>query len=317
MAETFLTTVSQMFILFTLVGIGFAMRRKGVMSDEFDAKLSFLVINVAMPAMIISSVLSSSKLPSSHTIGEILLWGTACYLFVIVVAVIVAHVLRTDAKTRGTLEYLMVFGNVGFIGFPVLNCIFGPEAVLYGAVFNIPATFFTWSAGVIMLSMRDGDEGDSSIKERLIGLGKAMLSPCMLSCFAALALIILHITDSGVVGQTFAFAGQLCVPGAMLIVGSSIGKMPIKEMFSNARPYVAALFRLLVIPFAVYFVFSFFVSDHLLLGVITICAAMPAASSGTMMCIDFGGNLKTMTQGTFLTTVFSLGTIPTVAAVLV
>ncbi|MGN0045734.1 MAG: AEC family transporter [Eggerthellaceae bacterium] len=314
---TFYTTASQMIILFTLVGIGFAMRRKGVMNDEFDGKLSFLVINVAMPAMIISSVLGSSDLPSTHTICEILMWGTACYIFVIFVAIIVANVLRTDAKTRGTLEYLMVFGNVGFIGFPVLNCIFGPEAVLYGAVFNIPATFFTWSAGVLMLSMREKGEKKASAKETLIGLGKAMMSPCMISCFAALALIMGHVTDSGVIGQTFEFAGQLCVPGAMLIVGSSIGKMPLKEMFTNARPYVATLFRLLVIPFAVYFVFSFFITDHLLLGVITICAAMPAASSGTMMCIDFGGNLKTMTQGTFLSTVFSLGTIPTVAAVLI
>ena len=191
------------------------------------------------------------------------------------------------------------------------------KAVLYGAVFNIPATFFTWSAGVLMLSMREKGEKKASTKETLIGLGKAMMSPCMISCFAALALIMGHVTDSGVIGQTFEFAGQLCVPGAMLIVGSSIGKMPLKEMFTNARPYVATLFRLLVIPFAVYFVFSFFITDHLLLGVITICAAMPAASSGTMMCIDFGGNLKTMTQGTFLSTVFSLGTIPTVAAVLI
>lgn len=315
--STFVTTASQMFILFSLIIAGFVMRKKGVMDDSFDKKLSYVVINVAMPAMIISSVLSAEKLPDMHTIGEILIWGTACYVLLIFVAIIVANVMRTDAKTRGTLEYLMVFGNVAFIGFPVLNCIFGPEAVVYGAVFNIPATFFTWSAGVIMLSLRDEEAEESSAKSKLMNLGKAMISPCMLSCFAALVLIYFNVTDFGVVGHTFSFMGQMCTPGAMLVAGSSIGRLNMKEMITSGTSYVATFVRLLVIPFAVYFVFSFFITDHLLLGVITICAAMPAASSGTMMCIDYGGNLKAMSQGTFLTTVFSMGTIPAVAAILI
>ncbi|WP_350454304.1 AEC family transporter [Slackia heliotrinireducens] len=314
----FVSAANQMAILFVVIGLGFFARKRGMMDDGFDKKLSAVVINICMPALIVASVLTSDSLPSTNTLLQILGWSTVAYLMIIGIALIVGHLIRTDARRRGTLEYLMTFGNVGFIGFPVLHAIFGAQGVLYGAVLNIPSTIFTWSAGVMMLCARDGGDGsDSMLKAQLKQMAKALISPCIISCYVALALVLLHVTDSGFFGSTTSLIGQMTTPGAMLVIGSSLAKLPVKQMLTNVSPYIGSAVRLILVPVAVYFGLGHFISDQLLLDVITMCVAMPAASSGTMMCIDYGGDLKTMTQGTFITTVASMGTIPAVSLLLI
>ena len=56
--EIFETAAAQMALLFAMIAVGFGCRKKGVMNDEFDAKLSSLVLNVTMPCMIVAAVRS-------------------------------------------------------------------------------------------------------------------------------------------------------------------------------------------------------------------------------------------------------------------
>ena len=98
-----------------------------------------------------------------------------------------------------------------------------------------------------------------------------------------------------------------------MVIGSSLAEMPVKEMFSNGRVYVFALFRLLILPLIVYFIYRGFVRDALLLGECVIISAMPVATNGTMLCLQYKADEKLMAQGTFITTLASLVTIPMLA----
>ena len=308
--EIFETAAAQMALLFAMIAVGFGCRKKGVMNDEFDAKLSSLVLNVTMPCMIVAAVLNSTSFPSLDMVLEIIEWGSITYLFVTLIAIVIGHFVSSDDRTRGTLEYLMVFSNVSVIGFPLLNVIFGSEAVVYGAIFNIPSTI-----GVMLLAnKKDGEV--VSLKARLKKLGISLISPCMISCLVSVVLVLCNITDSGVPAHTLTTIGQFTLPGAMFVLGSAIAKSPILEAFKNWRALIASVARLVVMPLACYFVFGFFIDDQLLLGTIVLITAMPAASSGTMMCIDADGDVESMSQGTFLTTIMSMGTIPTMAMIL-
>ena len=71
--------------------------------------------------------------------------------------------------------------------------------------------------------------------------------------------------------------------------------------------------RLLVAPALVWLPLHFLVSDPVLLGVIVLLSAMPVATNGTMLCYQYGGDSKTMSQGTFVTTLGAVFTIPLLA----
>ena len=70
--------VSQMIILFILVIVGYYMSKRGVMDAEFDRKLSELVINVACPCLILSSVMGDT-LPDKNLILPLLVVGFVTY----------------------------------------------------------------------------------------------------------------------------------------------------------------------------------------------------------------------------------------------
>ena len=318
--DVFLHAASQMAILFILLIVGLVARRLRLMNDRFDTMLSQLVMKVALPAMILSSVLTNENLPDAQTILLLIGCSVVAYTIIILIAELVPRLYRGKSPaSKGTHSFIIAFGNVGFIGFPVLSAIFGPSAVFYGAVYNIPYNIALFSIGEAMIKRRDSaDRPHVGMRERAKAIARTLANPCMAACVLSIVLALAKVTDvGGIIGTSCSYLGQLTVPASMLIIGSSLAKMSLKSMVSHLTPYISALFRLLVVPLLVFTVFRFFIDDSLVLGVLTVSSAMPVASVGTMRCLVHGGDVDTMMRGTFLTTVLSLLTIPLIALLVV
>ncbi len=311
----------QMLILFSIVFLGVVARKKHLMNDSFDALLSRLVMTVTLPGMILNSVLSNNDLPDTQTIMMMLLYSTVVYLVICALAALVVRFLYRGVSkpAKGAHAFLIAFGNTGFIGFAVLSAIFGPDSVLYGAIYNIPYNIFMFSVGLMFIASTGTSEkkGKGDVKTQVKMIAKQLVSPCLISCFIAMFLAIFGITDSGYIGQTCELLGQMTVPAAMLIIGSSLGKMPLKDMVNDGWSYLTTAFRLVIVPIVLFFVCGLFIHDPYILAIIVIVSAMPAASSGIMMCLAYGGDSRVMARGTFLTTVLSLVTLPLIALLVV
>lgn len=308
----------QMLVLFTIVLLGAVARKRGLMNDTFDATLSRLVMTVALPGMILDSVLGNQNLPSSEAILMMMACSTAVYVIVCPIAFFVVRFLYrgVSKSARGAHAFLIAFGNTGFIGFAVLDAVFGVDAVLYGAIYNIPYNLFLYSVGLLFIMSSDdaGGRGPGAAYQLKL-IAKQLVSPCLLSCFAAMALALLGITDSGFAGQACGLLGQMTVPAAMLVIGSTLAKMPLKDMISDGWAYVTTALRLVGVPLLVFAVGGIFIKDPYILAITALLSGMPAASSGTMMCLAYGGDVQAMARGTFLTTVLSLVTLPIVALI--
>ena len=316
--EVFEHTFTQMLMLFFIMLCGFVARKREMTSDSFDGNLSKLVMTITLPATILNSVLSDEHLPSDEVI--LLMFGYALIYFVIigVLSYVVTRIVyrRLPRPTRGAHAFMMLFGNVGFLGFAVLASVFNKDAILYAAVFNIVFNIVLFSLGVFFVAGSDSETKEKrSLKMQLKAIWAMLTKPVMLASYVAMGLALLHITDDGPIGQTCDILGGMTVPAAMLIIGSSLAKMPVREMLFDAWSYLTTLIRLVLVPVVVYLVFGLFVTDPYLLGILVLLSAMPAASNGTMLCLAYGGDSLTMSRGTFLTTVLSLVTLPCVALI--
>lgn len=311
----------QMLILFTIVLLGAIARKIHLMNDDFDALLSKLVMTVTLPGMILDSVLSNTNLPDSHTIMMMLVYSTVLYVLVCLFAWIFVRLVYRGVPrpAQGAHAYLISFGNTGFIGFAVLGAIMGNDAVLYGAVYNIPYNVFLFSVGMLFIASTgsDGAAAKKPVKEQVKAIAKQLVSPCLISCFVAMFLALFGVTDSGYVGQTCNLLGQMTVPAAMLVIGSTLAKQPLKQMVNDGWSYLTSFMRLAGVPLLIFFVGGIFIHDPYILAVIVIESAMPAASSGIMMCLAYGGDTMTMSRGTFITAIFSLVTLPLLALLVV
>ena len=297
----------QMVVLFAVGGVGYASKKLGLMDEDFDKKLSKLILGTALPAMILASVLTAEALPSPVQILWTIAVSCASYLIMIVAGFAATAALRIPDGRKGVYRFMMVFGNTGFIGFPVILAIFGSQALIYATVFNLAFNFLVFSLGVWFLA----SDNEYGVK---IKMGpKAFLSPSIVACITAIVLTLAGVHNVPVAGEAFDTLGSLTTPAAMMIIGSSLANLPIRQLIGGPRLMAAALLRLLAIPALVWFALHFFVSDPVLLGVIVVLSAMPVATNGTMLCYQYGGDGRTMAQGTFVTTVCALVTIPLLA----
>ena len=272
-------------------------------------------MNISCPALILDSVLGNTNLPDAPFILNILLISIVAYVGILILAWVAPKIYRAPRESLGAHQFTIAFGNTGFIGFAVVGAIIGSNAVLYASMYNIVFNLVIFSFGAYFV------QASGSVKltarERLTTMVSQLRSPAMIACFIALVLALLGITDlDGMIGRTCDMLGAMTPPASMLVIGSTLAKYNFGEMFGNWRIYPTALLRLLAVPALFYFIGSFFTTDTYMLGILALENGMPAAALGTMFCLTYGGDLKTMSQGMFVTTILSVVTIPLVTLAL-
>lgn len=308
--EAFLNAGMVMAVLFITVTLGYIARKTGLMDDTFDRSLTRVVIYITCPGLVLDSVLSNPNLPPNDVIWQVL--GTSIILFVpvTIVALVLPSLYPIPEGQRSSHSFTITFSNVAFIGFAVCASILGEESLLYLSIYNLVCTLLIWTLGAWMIS-RSG-EVKPTRSEQLAYVKKNTLTPTTIACLLAFVLALLHITDDGVIGYTCDLLGAMTPPATMLIIGSTLAKYQFKEMLNNVWAYVTSFVRLIGVPAIVYATGSLFISDTYVLAALTLISAMPAAQVGSMMGIAYGGDLLSLSQCMFITTVFSVITIPLV-----
>ncbi len=289
-----------MVILFAIVILGYVACKLGYMGDKFDKKLSAIVVDITCPLLVLSSVMGS-ELPDRKLILPLLGVGFLTYILLLVYGFWVPRLISKSHDDQGMIGFALMFANVGFIGYPIVSSIFGPKAVFYAALLNMPNTFFIFTAGVMLV------KGEYSLKQFN---PKVLFSPAMLGAFIAALLVAFEVHTPDMIARPVTMVGNITVPAALMIIGSSMAKLPIKEIIGSAKVYVASLLRLIIVPLSIYFLFRVCGVSDQINDINTVVIAMPVASFGTMFCLKYGRNPSLMTEMTFITTLCSIITIP-------
>lgn len=294
--------IQVMVTLFIIVLLGYVMCKLGYMVDKFDQKLSSIVIDITSPALILSSVMGD-RTPDRTLILPLLGVGFLTYLVLLVFGFGVPRLITRDHDERGMIGFALMFANVGFIGYPIVSSIFGPEAVFYAALLNMPNTFFVFTAGVMLV------KGEYSV--RLLN-PKVLFSPSMIAAFLAALIVALDVRTPEMLARPVTMVGAITVPAALMVIGSSMARLPLRQIVGSPKVYVVSALRLLVVPVSVYTLFRLCGVNDTINDINTVVIAMPVASFGTMFCMKYGRNPSLMTEVTFVTTVASIATIPLV-----
>lgn len=302
----FLETALTMVTLAIPIVIGYIAHRLGFMGGEFDGKLSSLVINITLPCMILVSV-CDRELPDPVRLVQLIGLSTLGYLIAVAAALVVPRLMR--APESGAYSFVIAFGNVGFIGFPVLGAVLGADAVLYAAIANIPWYILSSSAGVLMISGVPEGGAARAVRES----AKRLLSPMLGASLVVLALALAGVNDLGIVGDGLATCGNFTTPAALLICGSSLANYAPREMVGNWRAYAATAMRLVGVPLLLYAALRGLAPDAFTLAVLVLGQAMPVATNGILYCLMYGMDAKPVMQGMFLSVIASIVTIPALA----
>ena len=282
-----------MVVLFIIVILGYVACKLGYMGDKFDKKLSSIVVDITCPLLVLSSVMGD-ELPDRTLILPLLGVGFLTYILLLVFGFWVPRLITKNHDDQGMIGFALMFANVGFIGYPIVSSIFGPKAIFYAALLNI-------TAGVMLI------KGEYSIKQFN---PKVLVSPALLAAFLAALLVAFGIHTPDIIARPVTMVGNVTVPAALMIIGSSMAKLPVREIIGSPKVYISSVLRLAVVPLSIYFLFKACGVNDLVNNINTVVIAMPVASFGTMFCLKYGRNPSLITEMTFITTLGSIITIP-------
>ena len=289
-----------MVMLFTMVILGYAACKLGYMGDKFVKKLSSIVVDITCPLLVLSSVMGD-EMPDRSLILPLVGVGFLTYIILLVFGFWVPRFISKNHDDQGMIGFSLMFANVGFIGYPIVASIFGPKAVFYAALLNVPNTFFIFTAGVMLV------KGEYSIRQFN---PKVLLSPALIGAFIAALLVAFGVHTPEMIARPITMVGNITVPAALMIIGSSMARLPLREIIGSGKVYATSFLRLVIVPLSVYFLFRLCGVNTLINNINTVVIAMPVASFGTMFCMKYGRNPSLMTEATFITTLFSIITIP-------
>ena len=300
--------------LFLIMLVGWVGHKSGILPEPTQNALTKLVVYITTPCTILYSVLSNDNLPSAGALVQMILISTACYVLVGALSILAVKLLRITPGSKGTYVCMLLFTNCGFIGFPVVQAIYGASAVFYAAVVNIPYYPLLYTFGVWMLT-RDAAAVGSEQKKVQLNLS-TLISPCMVASLLAIVFALTGWKLPSFLTDTISSIGNITTPGALLVIGISIAKQPIREMLGSAKIYLMSLVRLVILPIIVWLALRPIISDPTLLGVIVVIFAMPCATMITMLASEYHSDEASSVKGVFITTVLSMITIPLLVAVM-
>ena len=292
-----------MMTLFALVLVGYGAGKLGYLGGDFDRQLSRLVINLTCPALILSSAMTG-ELPDREYILPLLLISVITYAVLAGIAFLLPRYLTKKKDDEGAIGFALMFGNVGFMGYPVVASIFGHEAVFYAAVLNVVNTFAVFTIGTVLVTGSSEVEGSRFQK-------KVLYSTPMLAAYLTMAIVALEIDNiPAFVSQPLTMLGNITVPAALLIIGSSMSQLSLRTMLGNRTVYLTTLFRLVLLPVAVYYLTSLLGLSEFVVNINTLVIAMPVATYGTILCLKYEKDTTMITGVTFITTLLSMLSIP-------
>lgn len=297
--------IMQMIKFFILMSFGYALYKLKVMDSDFNKKLTNFVLRVSNPCMIVASVFTIGEDRDIKKVLTCFALFAVIFILTPIIGMAVGKIIRCKPENAGIYTFMMIFSNTGFMGFPVIESVLGDEPLFYAAIFNMIFNVCLFTIGVKAINYPSKSEKKMSAKE-------IILHPGVFSAVIAIILYFANLNLPDVVTSPIDQIGDLTPPLAMLLMGASLAKIPIKKVFNEVRAYIFIIIKQLLIPLLVWPLLKMVILDRMILAVTMILISMPIANSVVMFTIEYDRNEELAAKNVFLSTVASIALFPLV-----
>ena len=286
--------------MFIFISIGYILRKTGVTDAHFQNKLGNLLIKLIIPIAILVSANQELSPGQMTDFLLFILFSLGYYLVCMFLFTKLRKKLPLDEKKSALFANLLIFANVGLIGFPVIQQMHGSTGLLLAVFYNLFFNVFLFSFGVKQLGSRD-----SSLKQFL-------LSPIVISLIFTLALFFSPFRLPEIVAAPLQQIADTSAPLSMFVVGGSLAAMPLISILKNKWAYVVTAMRQIILPL-------------IMMGLLyilgfrgmwpSVCVTLTALPTGTLNIItaeQYGGDVEFATTATVQGNVLMLATLPVI-----
>lgn len=287
--------------LFLMIMVGVYASKKKIITEEMNKGLINILIHIALPFMIVSSFIFTYNDTIKDNVIKTFYYSIFAYIIVIIISHFILLPIKKDKKT--ILHFANVFTNTGYVGFPILHAIYGPEGVIYGSVFNMFFVIFLWTYGIILF------KGNFQKKELINEVKKILLNPSIIAVCIGITIMNFEIVLPKALLMGIENIGGMTGPLSMIIIGVILSNVKIKNYLTDWTIYYGIITKLIVIPIIIYLLSLMLGITSKAMNTVIIMNAMPAAAMTAILAENFDKEKEYAAVVVSLTTLLSLITV--------
>ncbi len=310
MDNIFTAFLGSLISLVLCMAVGFICRKARILDDKLTSGLSSLLVKVTLPCSIFISMMR----PFSQTL---LLESLASFFLSLVIflaggllGIGLARVMKANKSERQVWMFALIFANVGYMGLPVTEAVFGYDAMIYTSMTNVSFNLLLFTVGIKIFTGKSAEGGG------MRGALKILTNPAIAATIIGFVFFFTNASPPKPVTDGLNMIGGMTTPVSMLIIGSLLAKNKLSSLFKDARILPVIALRLLAVPALAWLALFWWIENPLVLGVLVIMPAMPVAAITAIFAEQYGGDSALASKAVALSTLICVLTLPLISVLL-
>ena len=245
------SALESMLPIILLIILGYVLRKAGWLGDTFAPSASRLIMNVALPASIFTSVLKNLTLKTLLSLDSGLVACFASVAICYLVALATVVLLKVRPGRRGVMVNTFANANTIFIGLPLNIALFGEGVIGFFLVYYITNTISTWAIGTFLIDadpmVKAKEPKASAQRKRGIDI-RRLLPPPLLGFLVALILLLLQLPVPSFITSTLTYTGNLVTPLSLIYIGIVLEVSGVSSVRVDRDTAVALIGKFIIAP---------------------------------------------------------------------
>lgn len=292
-------TVKQVFILFVLIFAGFICVKIGAIKSDSKKAFSDLLINLIVPAMLINSYITDYNSDIFSNLIESFKLSALFILAGLFITMILG--IKIKDKNAPIVKFACIFSNAAYMGFPLIQSLFGDEGLIYASAFVTVFNILLWTVGYGMLSRK------VKVKE----IAKSIFStPVIISVIIGLIIFVGKIPVPEIIQKPLNYIGSMNTPISMIITGIIIAGSSFNKIIKNKHLLFIISVRMIIIPFVCLLIFKLLNISGTAANIVLLLEACPSAAITSVFAVQFNFDEDLAAGAVIITTFLSIITLP-------
>lgn len=241
----FMTSLQSVAEIVIVIGLGYWLRSSKRLDDSFKGNISFIIMNIALPASIFVSVLKYLTRDKLASLSGGLIFAFGSFACSYLLAWLLTKALHIRQGRRGTFINMFANANTIFIGLPLNLALFGSKSLPYFLVYYVMNTISTWAIGVFFISNDDPTVKKGTKKD--FNWRKLLPAP-LVGFLVSLVFLLLAIPVPDWITKTLDMVGGIVTPMSLIYIGIILADAGLKSIRFDRDTVWALLGRFIFAP---------------------------------------------------------------------
>ena len=295
---------TQIVILGIAIAIGFfAVKLKYLEADAAGA-ISKVIVRITLPLLIITTITNQNlNVDMLKNAGLLIVFEIAVIALLFLCGGLLGKWFGLCGSTATIHKLMSAFGNVIFLGYPLITALYGQEGLFYAVIYALVNDGILWTAGVFLLARDNHQETERSPLWNLV-------NPNTVAFLISLVMLLFGWKLPSVLFTALSGVGSLTTYLSMIFIGMTLAMIDLKTIYKRVSIYVLSIIKMLLCPLVLILILRLLPFDRTMCGVLILQAAMPVQTVLTILAKEYHSDFKYAAECVFITTVLSLGLLP-------